>query len=85
MDLTYLCKNRSFSQIMKNIKDGEIVLPSWVSLVCDVSVVFLENLVGIYKRLRAKGEYHMLEAMTYKEVDGLLYPELTMPDETEGI
>ena len=37
-------------------------------------VVFLENLVGIYKRLRAKGEYHMLEAMTYKEVDGLLYP-----------
>ena len=25
----------------------------------------------------------MLEAMTYKEVDGLLYPELTMPEETE--
>ena len=22
----------------------------------------------------------MLEAMNYKEVDGLLYPELTMPD-----
>ena len=48
-------------------------------------VVFLENLVGIYKRLRAKGEYHMLEAMTYKEVDGLLYQELTMPDETEDL
>ena len=27
----------------------------------------------------------MLEAMTYKEVDGLLYPELTMPDETEDL
>ena len=27
----------------------------------------------------------MLEAMNYKEVDGLLYPELTMPDETEDL
>ena len=27
----------------------------------------------------------MLEAMTYREVDGLLYPELTMPDETEDL
>ena len=30
-------------------------------------------------------EGDMLEAMTYKEVDGLLYPELTMPDETEDL
>ena len=26
----------------------------------------------------------MLEEMTYKEVDGLLYPQIEMPDETGG-
>ena len=27
----------------------------------------------------------MLEEMTYKEVDGLLYPQIEMPDETEDL
>ena len=27
----------------------------------------------------------MLEKMTYKEVDGLLYPQIEMPDETEDL
>ena len=39
------------------------------SIVCDVS----------------KGELDMLEEMTYKEVDGLLYPQIEMPDETEDL
>ena len=27
----------------------------------------------------------MLEEMTYKKVDGLLYPQIEMPDETEDL
>ena len=27
----------------------------------------------------------MLEEMAYKEVDGLLYPQIEMPDETEDL
>ncbi|MFR8475414.1 MAG: TnpV protein [Lachnospira sp.] len=37
------------------------------------------------KQSRAKGELDMLEEMTYKEVDGLLYPQIEMPDETEDL
>ena len=76
-------QEQDFSQIV-NIKDEEIVYRLG-SLVCDVSCSVLREFSKNLKRLRAKGEYHMLEAMNYKEVDGLLYPELTMPDETEDL
>ncbi|WP_334303972.1 TnpV protein [Dorea formicigenerans] len=49
-----------------------------------------EDLMKLYvmgggAKSRAKGELDMLEEMTYKEVDGLLYPQIEMPDETEDL
>ena len=76
-------QEQDFSQIV-NIKDEEIIYRLG-SIVCDVSCSVLREFSRNLRQSRAKGELDMLEEMTYKEVDGLLYPQIEMPDETEDL
>ena len=71
-------QEQDFSQIV-NIKDEEIVTVL-VPLAFLISpVVFLEFSRNL-QTIEAERRISYVKAMTYKEVDGLLYPELTMPD-----
>jgi hypothetical protein len=48
-------------------------------------VVFLELSAGTARQSDRKGELHMAVELEYREVDGLFYPVLEMPDESRDL
>ena len=76
-------EEQDFSQIVK-VTDEDTIYRLGPSYAMS-PVMFLEHLVKIVKRLSRKGELHMVAELEYKEVDGLLYPVLEIPDEKENL